>query len=197
MAVHKYQMSINYNAGGQFCSNILHFTFDDGGFTTTAAAAQGLCAGWDAANRTRLRNMLPSAVSILSYRARSIDVAGGFEGGINPTGGVAGVRSGDMPVAGVGPVSILYGTGNGKQRGRIFWPGITGTDCNNGYIESALRAVINTSMGGIISVFPTVGGGAVAVQPVIYSRTLNQVFNVAAAQVSPMVGQVRRRNLPA
>lgn len=197
MPVGTYQMSVNYNAGGQFCSNILHFTFDDGGFTTTAAAATGLCRGWDAANTIRLTRMIPTAVSILSFRARKINSAGGFEGNFIPAGTPPGLRTGNMAAAGAGPCIILYGTGNGKQRGRIFLPGITSDDCQAGWITNALKTVIRTNMAGIITPFPTIGGGAVTVQPVIFSRTLNQSFAIAASQISPMVGQVRRRQLPA
>lgn len=198
MAIHTYQMAINYNAGGQFASNILHFTMDDGGFTTTAAAATGLCQGWDNANRVRLKNMLPAAVTLLSYRARAVNVAGGFEGGVLLPAGQVGARAGSMNAAGVGPVVILYPTGNGPQRGRIFLPGITENDADDGMISEPLKTVITTSMSGIITSFPTVGGGVVAVQPVIYHRKAPPAtFNIALSQVSMMIGQIRRRQLPA
>jgi hypothetical protein len=197
MAIHTYQMSINYNADGQFATNVLHFTFDDAGFTTTSAAAVGLANGWDNANRTRLRNLLPSAVTILSYRGRALNVPGGFEGIFIPGGGVTGNRAGTFVAAGIGPVSILYGVGNSAKRGRIFWPGITNIDCVGGRITNTLKAVIATSLAGMISTFPTVGGGAVAVQPVIYSRSGPSSTNIGFAQMSPMVGQQRRRQVPA
>lgn len=197
MATHTYQMAINYNVGGQFASNILHFSFDDGGFTTTAAAATGLCTGWDNANRTRLRNMLSVHVTILSYRARAIKVAGGFEGGLILSTANTGNRTGNLSAAGVGPCVILYPIGNGTQRGRIFLPGVSDGDAVDGILSNAVRSAINTSMSGIITAFPTVGGGAVSVQPVIYSRTLNQSFTISLSQTSAMIAQVRRRQLPA
>lgn len=196
MAVHTYQMAINYNVAGQFASNILHFTFDDGGFTTTAAAANGLCSGWDNANRTRLRNILSTHVTILSYRARAINTPGGFEGGLLLSTANTGNRTGNLMAAGVGPVTILYPIGNGTQRGRIFWPGITDSDGVDGQVQGGLKAVLITSIGGMITAFPTVGGGTVSVQPVIYSRTLHQAFTIFAGQTSLMIGQVRRRQRP-
>lgn len=196
MATHIYQMAINYNVSGQFASNILHFTFDDGGFTTTAAAARGLIAGWDNTNRTRLRNILSSHVTILSYRARAINTAGGFEGSATLTTSNTGNRTGTLPAAGLGPVSILFPIGNAKQRGRIFWPGCSEVDCVNGVFTAAYKAVLVTSLSGIISTFATVGGGAVTVQPVVFSRSLNQGLAIFRAQTSVMVGQVRRRQLP-
>lgn len=94
-------------------------------------------------------------------------------------------------------MSILFPIGNGTQRGRIFWPGISDNDCVDGKITDALKAVIITSLGGIITAFPSVGGGVVSIQPVIYSRRLTQSFTIFAGQTSLMVGQTRRRQLPA
>jgi hypothetical protein len=197
MATHIYQMSINYNCGNQFCSNILHFSFDDGGFTTTAAAARGLIQGWDNANRTRLRNILSNQVAILSYRARAVDQPGGFEGSSTLSTSNLGNRTGNLMASGIGPVTILFPIGNAKQRGRIFWPGVSDSDCFQGVLTSAFKTVLNTSLSGMIAPFPSVGGGTVTIQPVVYSRTLHQAFNVFAAQTSLMIGQMRRRQLPA
>jgi len=196
MATHAYQMAINYNVGGQFATNVLHFTFDDGGFTTTAAAARGMMQGWNTANFTRLRNILPTDVTILSYRGRAINQPGGFEAFVPIAVANTGLRAGIMQASGVGPVSILFPIGNGKQRGRIFWPGITDTDCVDGIITNALKGVLNTSLSGMITPFAATGGGAPTVQPVIFSRSLNASFNIFAAQTSAMVGQMRRRQLP-
>jgi hypothetical protein len=197
MATHIYQMSINYNCANQFASNILHFSFDDGGFTTTAAAARGLIQGWDNTNRTRLRNILSNQVAILSYRARAVNVSGGFEGSATISTSNLGNRTGNLMASGIGPVSILFPIGNAKQRGRIFWPGVSDTDCVDGILTAAYKAVLNTSLSGMIAPFPTVGGGTVTVQPIVYSRRLLQAFNIFAAQTSMLVGQVRRRQLPA
>lgn len=197
MATHVYQMSINYNVGGQFASNILHFSFDDAGFSTTAAAAKGLCQGWDAANRTALRNMLSSHVTILSYRARALQVPGGFEGQLLLAAANTGNRAGNLMAAAVGPCSILYPTGQDKRRGRVFWPGVSDTDCVDGIFTAAYAGVVQTSMNAIITVFAAVGGGAPTVQPVIWSRRSLVALNIGASQLSPMVAQVRRRQLPA
>ncbi len=197
MATHVYQMAINYNVGGQFASNILHFSFDDGGFTTTAGAAVGLCNGWDTANRTRLRNILSTHVTILGYKARAIQTPGGFEGEVLLSASNTGNRTGTLQAAGVGPVSVLYPSGNGTQRGRVFWPGVTDLDAFDGLLTDTYKGVIVTSVAGMISTFPTVGGGAVTVQPVIWSRKLLTAFPIFAAQTSAMIGQVRRRQLPA
>lgn len=197
MATHTYQMAINYNVGGQFASNILHFAFDDSGYTTTALAAAGLIQGWDAANRTRLRNLLSTHVTLLSYRARMINGIGGFEGQLLVGAGVVGTRTGNLMAAGIGPVSVLYPLGNARQRGRIFWPGITDSDAVDGIITATFKAVIDTSMSGIISPFSAVGGGTPTVQPVVWSRRTLTALNVAFAQTSIIIGQTRRRQLPA
>lgn len=196
MATHVYQLGINYNADGQFATNVLHFTFDDGGFTSTAAAARGLIGGWDAANRTALRNVLSSHVSIISYRARAVAIAGGFEGSSTLTAANTGNRAGSYSASGIGAVAIFFPIGNAKQRGRMFLPGVSNSDCFDGILTAAYKTVLNTSFATMISPFPTVGGGAVTVQPVVYSRRLSQSFNIFRAQISLMVGQIRRRQLP-
>lgn len=196
MATHTYQLAINYNSGGQFATNVLHCSFDDAGFPNTAAAAAGLCQGWDAANRTRLRGMLPTSVTILSYRARALQVTGGFEGGLTLSATNAGTRTGTMQVAGIGPVMILYPTGNGTQRGRMFLPGVTDTDCMDGILTTSFHNTLVTNIGGIITPFNVVGGGTPLAQPVIWSRRLLTAFNIGAATASIMIGQVRRRQVP-
>jgi hypothetical protein len=196
MATNTYQLIINYNAGGQFAANVLHYTFDDAGFTSTSLAAKGLTDGFDAANRTALRNILSSHVTLLTYRARCITSPGGFEGGTSLPAGTVGVRAGNLMVAGAGPVIIFYPTGNRKERGRIFIPGISDTDCVDGIITSAFHTVLTSSASTLISPFNAVGGGAPVCQPVVRSRKLLQSFNIGQAQISIIVGQVRRRQVP-
>lgn len=189
-------MSINYNAGGQFCSNILHFTFDDSGFTTTQAAAAGLIAGWDTANRTKLRNMISSHVTILSYRARAIDQVAGFEASLVLSSANTGNRTGNLSVAAVGPCIILFTTGNAPTRGRVFLPSCSDTDVVDGIMTTSYQSVLATNCTAFVSTFSATGGGTPTVQPVVHSRILGGNFNIFAARPSAMIAQVRRRQLP-
>ncbi len=196
MATNTYQLAISYNVGGQFAANVLHYSFDDAGFGSTSLAAKGLVDGFNAANLAALKNMLSAHVSILSFRARSITQPGGFVGGIALAGGTVGLRAGNLSIAGVGPVIIFYPTGNRKERGRMFVPGISDNDCFDGVLLAAYHTVLQSSAATLITPFNAVGGGAPVCQPVVRSRKLLQSFNIGQAQISMMVGQVRRRQVP-
>lgn len=197
MAQTTFAMSINYNSGGQFATNVLHYTLDMSGYTTTAAAASGLLLGWDAANRTALKNILSVHTTLLSARARAINVAGGFEATLNFAAGQVGARAGNLMAAGIGACAIFIPTGNKKQRGRMFLPGVSDTDCVDGIFTSSYKTVTTTNLATLITPFNAVNGGAPLVTPVVYSRRLIQAFSIQYAKISPMVAQVRRRQLPA
>lgn len=197
MATNTYQLVISYNVGGQFAANVLHYTFDDAGFISTSLAAKGLCQGFDAANTTPLKNILSAHTTLLSYKARCITSPGGFEGGIALPAGTVGLRAGNLSVAGVGAVYIWYPTGNRKERGRMFVPGVSDADCFDGILTVAYHNVLTSTGSNLITPFNAVGGGVPVCQPVVRSRKLLQSFNIGQAQVSLMLGQVRRRQVPA
>ncbi len=197
MATNTYQLVVSYNVGGQFAANVLHYSFDDAGFVSTSLAAKGLTDGFNAANTTALRNILSVHTGLLSYKARCITSPGGFEGGTALTAGTVGVRTGNLSVAGAGPVLIFYPTGNRKERGRMFVPGVSDTDCVDGILTAAFHTVLASSAATLISPFNAVGGGAPVCQPVVRSRKLSSSFNIGQAQISVMIGQIRRRQVPA
>jgi hypothetical protein len=197
MAQNIYQLAISYNAGGQFAANVLHWQFDDAGFATTAAAALSLATAFDTANRTLLRNILNNHVTLLAYRARSVTTPGGFSAVLPFPGGTVGTRASTMLAAGVGPVYILYPIANGVQRGRFFVPGISIGDAIDGTIQTAFATVLATSGAMFKTPITLVGGGGPVATPVIYTRKPVKIGHpVADFQVSNMLGQVRRRQVP-
>jgi len=197
MATNTYQLVISYNVSGQFAANVLHYSFDDAGFNSTSLASKGLTDGFNAANTTALKNILSLHTTILSYKARCITSPGGFEGGTALAAGTVGLRTGNQSISGAGPVYIWYPTGNRKERGRMFIPGVSDTDCFDGVLTSTFHSVLVSSGSTLITPFNVVGGGAVVATPVVRSRKLLQSFTVGQAQVSMMIGQVRRRQIPA
>src|SRR5215471_5250364 len=120
MSVHIYRLTITYNVAGQFAQNILHYQFEDGGFTNTALAANALATQFDTSNTAGLKAMLPTATKILSYKGRGISMPGGFESVLLLAGPPAGTRTGNVQASAVSPVILLIPTGNAKQRGRVF-----------------------------------------------------------------------------
>jgi hypothetical protein len=141
--------------------------------------------------------MLSIHVTLLSLRGRALNVTGGFEGSILYPAGAVGSRTGNLMAAGQGPCVVFYPVGNAKQRGRLFLTGISDLDCFDGIITGTFKAVINAQMITILTPFALAGGGAPVATPVVYSRkpppTSRTIF---AAQVSPMVAQTRRRQIP-
>jgi len=198
MAQHTYSLIPSYIAGGQFCQNVLHYQFDDAGFTDTAAAAQALCVAFDAANTTHLRNLIPTATQITSYKARALTAPGGFEGILLLTA-IFGLRTGNLSSSGVSPVVILFPTGNAKPRGRCFLPGVTDSDLVDGEFASAYRSAFFTHRVMFSDTITLTGGGSPVATPVIYSRktTPGSSYTVEYPRLSDMAGTQRRRQRPA
>jgi len=193
-----YSLALSYVSGGQFAQNIIHYQFDDSGFSDSAAAAVALANAFDAANTTHLKNMLPTADVITSYKGRCITRPGGFEG-IKLAGSVFGTRTGNLSVTAPSPVIVLFPTGNAKPRGRVFLPGITDTDLVDGEFTTNFRTAVTTHAVMFVNTLTLTGGGSPVATPVIASRKTVPVtpYTVEYAFLSDMVGTIRRRQRPA
>lgn len=199
MAASTYSLTISYTGIGQFSQNILHYSFDDSGFTNTTAAALALCNAFDAANTTLLRNLLCNSVSIRSYKARSLSGVGGFEAVKLLAGPPAGTRTGNLSVMAVSPVAILFPIANAKPRGRVFLPGVSDADLLDGDFSSAYRTAFITNRHMFTDTLVLTGGGSPTATPVIYSRLpLPSISRtVEYVRLSEMAGTQRRRQRPA
>jgi len=199
MANHTYSLVISYVAGGQFAQNVLHYQFDDAGFSDTQSAALALVNAFDTANTTHLRNMLCDSVSVYGYRARALDVAGGFEALKLLAGPPAGTRTGTLAVSAVSPVIILFPNGNAKQRGRVFLPGISDSDLIQGEFQAGFRTAVTTHRVMFVNTITLTGGGGPVASPVVYSRKpLPSTSRIVEyARLSEMAGTMRRRQRPA
>lgn len=197
MAANTYSLAINYNVAGQFATNVLHYQFDDAGFSTTASAALALNTAFLLANQTQLLGILSVHVTLLSIRSRCVTSAGGFESVTTLAGGTVGSRAGNLMVAGIGPVFVTFPTANGKLRGKIFVPGISNSDVLEGIITTPFRATLNTALAALIAPITLVGGGAPVATAVIFTRKpVKTAHPIGGGQVAPMLGQIRRRQLP-
>lgn len=198
MAIHTYSLSPSYNAGGQFCANMLHYQFDDSSYGDTASAALALINAFDTANTAHLKALLCTSVAILSYRSRCLTQPGGFEA-IKLLSGVTGTRTGILSVAGISPVAVLFPTANAKPRGRCFLPGCSNTDLTDGEFSSTYRAAFTTHAVMFVNTIVLAGGATPTATPVVYSRktTPGSSFSVEYARLSDMLGTQRRRMRPA
>ena len=199
MATHTYSLVISYNCGGQFAQNILHYQFDDAGFTNTSDAAFALANAFDTNERTALRNILSQHVQLLSYKARALNVSGGFEGILLVAGTVVGVRAGNLSTSAPSACVILFPNANAKQRGRCFLPGVSDNDAVNGAFTANYKTTFDTNKHLFTDTLTLSGGGAPVATPVVYSRLPGPPVSrvVEYARLSPMVATQRRRQRPA
>jgi hypothetical protein len=196
MATNVYSLTIAYNIQGQFAQNILHYQFDDAGFSSTFAAAEALITAWNLANSTALTAMIPAATVLLSAKSRKVSNVGGFDALNLYAAGTTGARSGQLQVAAVGPVLIFYEALNGKRRGKMFLPGIVEGDCRDGTISNALQAIMVANANTLIQNVVLVGGGAPTASAVIYSRATKTGHLIGNAGHSIKIGTQRRRQIP-
>jgi hypothetical protein len=198
VSTNTYSLTISYNNAGQFSQNILHFQFDDSGFTDTASAALALCNAFDTANTTHLANLLPTATHIESYRARNVTAPGGFEA-LKLLSGVFGARTGNVGASAPSPVAVTFPTGNANPRGRCFLPGVTDTDMADGEFSAAYRTAFTTHSVLFKNTLTLTGGGAPVATPVIFSRktTPGSSYTIEYVRLSDILGTQRRRQRPA
>lgn len=196
MATRVYSLVLNFNSGNQFCSNVLHHQFDDSGFSTTQAAAQALITAWLSANQANLISILPTDVTLLSARSRLVSGTGGFEGFTNISSSNVGTRTGATSVSGLAPCIILYPVANAPQRGRVFLCGVSEADCVDGIFTAAYKTAVVAALGIFENGITLVGGGNPPSSPVIYNRNTKVGALIANAQLSSMLGTIRRRQVP-
>jgi hypothetical protein len=196
MATRVYSIAVNSNAAGQFCSNILHYQFDDSGFATTQAAATALINAWDANSRTALRTILPTDTSLLSLRSRLVNGVGGFEAVKILTAPVVGLRAGAQSASGLSPCLIQYQANNGPARGRWFLPGVSESDCVDGVFTAAYKAAVQGQITTLFQNITLTGGGAPTAEKVIYNRVHREGNLIEWIELSDMLGTIRRRQLP-
>jgi hypothetical protein len=197
MATHIYSVSVNYNIAGQFASNILHYQFDDSSYATTATAAQQLLLAVQTQIETKLSNCLSSDSVIMGYKGRCLNQPGGFESVVLIPGGTAGTRPSVTTVAGIGPVIVFMPTANGKLRGRMFVPSCPYLDMVCGYIGSVMMSHLATLGTALIGNVTLAGGATPTASPVIYTRKPVKLGTaIQHFKISPMLGQIRRRQVP-
>jgi len=198
MAQHTYSLIPSYHVGGQFAQNILHYQFDDSGFTDTASAALALCNAFDTGNTAHLRALTLTTTQILSYKARALTAPGGFEA-VKILGAIFGTRAGNIGASAVSPVIVLFPMGNAAPRGRVFLPGVSDTDLVDGEYTSNFRTNVTNHRIMFTQTLTLTGGGSPVATPVIYSRktTPGSSYTVEYARLSDMPGTQRRRMRPA
>lgn len=198
MSLNTYQLTISYTVGGQFAQNVLHYQFDDSGFSTSQVAAQALISAWDTANRSTLRNILSAAVTINSYKSSRISAAGGFEAFVPVSSSNTGTRGAALSVSGLSTVIIHYPVNLAFPRGRTFLPGVSENDVEDGVYTAAFQAAVISALNTLFDPVTLTGGGAPVATFGMFRRVPNKVFVALINSIlSQNVGTMRRRMRPA
>lgn len=195
--VHTYALILTFDNAGQFSQNILHYQFDDSGYTDTASAALALINSFNAHKLTAWQAILPATVIFLSAKARCIDTTGGFEAVVPYAGGTAGGRTGTQQDSAVGPVGIVFPISNAKPRGKIFLCGATDVDLIDGIFATTFVNNFTTFANAQLGTLALVGGGAPTATYGVYSRKPIISFHAAEyIKLSPIPGTLRKRQRP-
>jgi len=160
MGLNTYELAISYNCGGQFAQNVLHYQFDDATFATSQLAAADLITKWDTANRSTLRGILSASVTIVGYKAGRISTPGGFEAHFAVSGSNAGTRAAGISASGLSPVIVGVPVNLLGPRGRVFLPGVSENDIEDGIFTDNYRAAVNSALNTLFDDLTMTGGGA-------------------------------------
>jgi hypothetical protein len=199
MALQTYSLIISYNSGGQFAQNILHYQFDDAGFTTTKSAAEALQTAWNNTGpRAALITILPAAVTIVSLRGGRVSSPGGFDAFSPLSGGNVGLRGAAMSASGLAPCLIHYPVNLTQGRGRTFLPGVAEADIEDGIFTTGFRGAVLSALSTLFDPITLTGGGGPTATFGYFSRKGTPHFVALANTIlSENLGTQRRRMRPA
>lgn len=198
MADHTYRLTISYNAAGQFAQNVLHYKFADDGFTTTENAALALINAFNTHCSAQLKAALSLHVQILSYKSRRVTGGGGFEAVLLGLVGDVGTRAGDLSASGLAPLIRFITNAVPPASGRMYLPGISDSDADDGYCTAAYFTALNALAGVLDDPITLTGGGAPVATPVLFKRQpIIDSITISPALGMSWLATQRRRQRPA
>lgn len=196
MALHVYSMAITSNIAGKFATSVIHWSFEDSGYATTAQAAQALNDAWVLAAKNPWTLMHPTDSTLLSIKSRCVSAPGGFESVTLFSSGNVGQRSGTTSVAALSPVLISYEINDGPHRGRLFLHGVSETDVVDGRLTNGFKNVVNGQGAIVLGNLTLVGTGSPTAVNVIWDRAARVGRLKIRAVVSDLLGTIRARQRP-
>lgn len=198
MAENTYRLTISYNAAGQFAQNVLHYRFDDSLFANTTVSARALITAFDTHCTGALKDALSVHTQILSYKARRVTGVGGFEAVKLGVAGDVGTRTGDLTASGLAPLIRFITNDIPPVSGRMFLPGVSDSDCGDGFIEPPYFTDMTTLADKLDDALTLVGGGGPTATPVIFRHSPVVASSpIHVAVPSPYLATQRRRQRPA
>lgn len=199
MANQTYRLVITGNAAGQFVQNIFNYRMDDDSFSNRLLAAKGLIDGFLAVSKQDdFLGMVPEEYLMKSIKCRRITNGGGPEYIDTSVDGSPGVFGSGMQMSGAGPVIIWNTDGGARRVGKTFLPGIGADEVNGGEIVATAIAGLLAAANTFRASFNAVGGSTPSCLLCIPRSNDPETRSlIVGAQVSKIVGQMRRRQLPA
>jgi hypothetical protein len=194
VATRTYQLVVEGVQNTSYRACVLHFQSGGTNDNDTLAAAESLCAAWDASAKAQFLATLPPTYNLVRITARRVDLKPSATGCIfYGTGAAPGTRGSDCTGQQTCPSVFLVPTMGTKSGGRIFWPSIPQADIVSSSLAAAWQTVVNTVLATMISGITNAG---ITWTLGVYSRKLNLVSNVASHSFSPVVGFQGKRRKP-
>lgn len=198
MSTQTYRLTISYNTAGQFAQNVLHYNFDDSGYATSVDAANALITAWKTHCFTQLKAALSTHTQVLSFKARRETGGGGFEAVQPGVGGDVGTRTGDLSASGLSPMIRFITNVHPVKSGRMFLPGISDDDADDGCVTPSYFGVLGTLAGLLDDAITLAGGGTPSATPVVLSHfPFTTAITISPAVACTWLSTQRRRQRPA
>lgn len=194
MANRVYALNIEGIMAASYRQTVLHFQSTGTNDNDTLAAAESLCAGFNASCMTSFLATLPSQYMVVRLTARRVGLKPSATGclyygvGLKP-----GTRGSDCTAQQLCPSIFLVPTMGTKSGGKIFWPAVPQGDVVQNSPAAGWITVLNTAIAAMVSGFTNAG---ITWTLGIYSRKLNSVSNVTSHSMSPVLGFQSRRRKP-
>lgn len=197
MATENYEVVIAAHIAGQYVATVLHTKCTIATPVNPYLTALLLIQNIDTAGLLeKWLDCLPSPYKVTSLRARKVGSGGGVTAVLlaSDLSATDGTRGSAVSTSAINPVLTLVGVTDVNSPGRVYIPGVAEDDI----AENLLSASLIGSMQAFGVEFDAGGslGGADVWVGGIYRRAINTVDTIAGTQVSPMIGNQRRRMKP-
>lgn len=144
---------------------------------------------------TTLRTALSSSGTIDRVRIEYYNGAGGLTSVVESTSSpVAGLTIADQPYSSACVLSLSTGLSGSRRRGRMYWPALAAAvDANGKFTGTTSATNFAISAKELIDLIGSSYGGALNLEPGVYSGVLDDVTTVTAVRVGSIPDTQRRR----
>jgi len=200
MADQFFESVIGFNIGGNYAAVVHHWVGDDSGGETAFEMAERLALAIEGDNGPGstlfevIDGIMAEDCFISSIRTRRLSSGGGatfaklFAGGDYP-----GIYGGNSDAAQVAGCMLKFTSTNPKVQGRTFWPGVSEEALDGGRFVDLYHDNFVALMNRYLGSFTDAG---VTFNPRLKHGSPASYTAIAAAELSPTPGTIRRRLVP-